>query len=86
MAIFNLDNVGKVMVFGAHPDDEIIGPGATIHRLSRKRKEVCVVTFTCGGTAAKDLESINKMVTQRKKELQVANKILGITHREVLSR
>jgi len=84
MAIFNLDSVERVMVFGAHPDDEIIGPGATIHKLSSKGKKVCVVTFTCGETAAKDLKSIDEMVVQRKKELEVTNKILGITHREVL--
>ena len=40
MNIFNFDKVERILVLGAHPDDEIIGPGGTIHRFSRKGKQV----------------------------------------------
>ena len=84
MPIFNLESIERVMVFAAHPDDEIIGLGATIHRLSSQGKEVCIVTFTCGGTAAKSPDKIDEMVSMRRQELEKTNQILGITHREVL--
>lgn len=40
----------SVLVLSAHPDDEALGCGATIHKLSKSRR-VCVVTFTDGGGA-----------------------------------
>ncbi len=72
------------MVFGAHPDDEIIGLGATIHNLSSQKKEINVITFTGGGTAANSAKEIYSMIKTRKNEMKKTNKILGITNRELL--
>lgn len=84
MDIFNLERVKKVMVLGAHPDDEIIGPGGTIHRLSRMGREIYSVTFTCGGTAANTPEEMEAMKNKRRKEMEKANVLLGIKERIIL--
>ena len=84
MSGFNLDNIARVMVLGAHPDDEIIGSGGTIHMLSSQGREVDVVTFTDGGTAANSPEEIAEMIVQRKKEMDKTDRILGVTTRELL--
>ena len=38
----------KVLVLAAHPDDETLGCGGTIHRLHREGCEVQLLTFTDG--------------------------------------
>jgi len=81
---FDLDCIERAMVFGAHPDDEIIGPGGTIHMLSSRGKEIYVVTFTSGGTAANSLEEMEDMIARRKREMEETDKILGVTARELL--
>ncbi len=80
----DIGTIERAMVFGAHPDDEIIGPGGTLHRLAALGKETCVVTFTCGGTAANSPEEVEAMIALRKEEMTAADKLLGVTHREVL--
>ena len=44
----SLNDWKRVLVFGAHIDDEIVGPGGTIARLSKAGAQVWVVTFTGG--------------------------------------
>ena len=85
MKIFDFDKVKRILVLGAHPDDEIIGPGGTIHRFSRKGKKVYVITFTCGGTAADTPEKMKSMVEKRRREMESTNRIFGITKRTVLN-
>jgi LmbE family N-acetylglucosaminyl deacetylase len=84
MNFINLDGIERVLIFGAHPDDEIIGPGGSAHRFSSQCKEVYVATFTCGGTAANSPEEMQRMIEKRKTEMQETDKVLGITKREVL--
>jgi len=74
--MFNLSKIKNIMVFGAHPDDEIIGLGATIHNLSSQKKEINVITFTGGGTAANSAKEIYSMIKTRKNEMKKTNKIL----------
>jgi LmbE family N-acetylglucosaminyl deacetylase len=38
----------KVLVLAAHPDDETLGCGATIHKLSKAGYEIQLITFTDG--------------------------------------
>lgn len=84
MKIINFENIKKVMVFSAHPDDEIIGPGGTLHKLSSEGKEISIVSFTLGGTAAKSYREIKKMQETRKKELRKTDSILGTKNRIIL--
>lgn len=84
----NLNDWQRVLVFGAHVDDEIIGPGGTIARLNQMGAEVFVVTF-CGGTqdtgySRADLK--DKIAEMRRMEASAADAILGIKERIFLGR
>jgi LmbE family N-acetylglucosaminyl deacetylase len=78
----------RVLVFGAHIDDEILGPGGTIARLSKAGSEVFVVTFTGGtkdtGYARIDLK--DKIADMRRAEAGAADAVLGIKERIFLGR
>ncbi len=84
-AVLDLGGVERVMVFGAHPDDEIIGSGGLIHRLNREGKEVHVVTFTCGETAARADGEMEAMAARRKTEMRQADEQLGVSCRHILA-
>ncbi|MCD6416760.1 MAG: PIG-L family deacetylase [Planctomycetes bacterium] len=77
--------IERILVFGAHPDDEIIGAGGFVHRLSREGGEAHVVTFTCGETAADSVAGMAQMARRREKEMTSADRALGVTSRRVLS-
>ena len=63
----------KALVLAAHPDDEVLGCGATLSKLSSKGYSIEVITFTDGVTArGEGLES-------RSKKLSIAGQILGAT-------
>jgi LmbE family N-acetylglucosaminyl deacetylase len=78
------DKIRNVLVFGAHPDDEIIGPGGTIARLSDEGANVTVVTFTAGETAYSTPDMKDKMGDIRMGEARACDEILGIDQRIVL--
>jgi N-acetylglucosamine malate deacetylase 1 len=84
----NLNDWRRVLVFGAHVDDEIIGPGGTIARLNDMGAEVFVVTFTGGakdtGYSRADLK--DKIADMRRAEAAAADAILGIKERIFLGR
>ena len=84
MSLLDLENAKRVMVFAAHPDDEIIGPGGAIHKLAGEGKEICIISFTCGGTAAQSEAEAAAMVESRKREMESCDQLLGTTSREVL--
>ena len=63
----------KILVLAAHPDDETLGCGATIAKLSQQNHEVNLITFTDGESAREDSKGKN-----RNKSLEKVSKILGI--------
>lgn len=63
----------KVLVLAAHPDDETLGCGATIHNLTSIGYNVELITFTDG------VGSRNNNEVNRNPKLQEISKILGIT-------
>lgn len=77
----------KIMVFGAHPDDETIGLGATIALLSEVGYEVYVVTFCWsrqadwGDTGYSRMEWKAKIEELRRREAEAADKTLGVKER-----
>ena len=77
-------NVQKMLVFGAHGDDEIIGCGGTIARLAGLGVEVTVVTFTRRETSYARPEDKDKAAKSADQEMRAANDILGVSLREVL--
>ena len=63
----------KVLVLAAHPDDETLGCGGTIHRLHREGCEVQLLTFTNGESSRGDTYK------NRNKLLERVSEILGIS-------
>ena len=56
----NIKNVKKLIVFASHPDDETIGCGGTIKKLSEKGCEVIVVFATSGNTGVDQSRNYEK--------------------------
>ena len=74
----NLEKVERALVFAAHPDDEILGAGGTIARLSKQGTKVTVVIFSLEDTCY-STEGLEKNVLEvRKKEARQAAGILGV--------
>ena len=70
----------NVLVVSAHPDDEILGCGATMARLIKKGHRVSVVILGEGSTAraARRADANQRQVLQLEKSAVQANRILGI--------
>lgn len=67
-------NFKKILVIGAHPDDETLGLGATISKYTKNKVEVNCLIFADGESARKKSSRIQK----RKEQAEKASKILGI--------
>lgn len=65
----------KMLVIGAHPDDEVYGCGATIARLSKEGHEIYVLIVSEGSTAQYEDKSI---ITKKREEAEEVKSILGI--------
>jgi len=78
-----LPNWKRVLVFGAHVDDEIIGPGGTIAVLGNQGAQVTVVTFTGGDadTSYTRPELKGHIAHIRRDEASRIDEILGIRQR-----
>lgn len=84
----NLQRVARrILVFGAHADDETIGMGATISLLSEIGYEVCVVTFCWGrerdwvDTGYARPEWRCSIAEMRRREALEADRVLGVRER-----
>jgi LmbE family N-acetylglucosaminyl deacetylase len=71
----------KILIIGAHPDDETLGLGGTINRLSKNNANINCIIFADGESARGKSEKIE----QRKNQSISASKILGIKKMEFLS-
>jgi len=70
----------RVMVFAAHPDDEI-GMGGTMARMSAQGTRVVVVQMTDGCEGYPKLEWQDIIADMRRKEAEECNRVLGIAQR-----
>ncbi len=64
----------RVLVIAPHPDDEVLGVGGTIHRLSTEGHEVTVSIVTKGWEPL----FTNSQVQQVRREAEAANRVLGV--------
>ncbi len=65
----------RILIFAAHPDDEVLGCGGTIAKKTSKGYVVQTVFFSDGVSARHKKENIKK-VEERKKSAKLAAKIL----------
>jgi len=76
------------LVVAAHPDDEVLGCGATIARLSHEGWDVHVLIVAEGSTSRKekrDVVASSEELSELAKCAEDANKILGVTSVSLLS-
>jgi len=66
----------KILILAAHPDDEVLGMGATIKKLSKKGCKIHLCVISEGASAQ---YSEKKMITVRRKACTDSGKILGIS-------
>ena len=67
----------KILIIAAHPDDEVLGMGATIKKLANQKHEIHLCVVTEGATAQYENK---KMIEVRKDACIKAGKILGISN------
>ena len=67
-----------ILVFCAHNDDQIIGAGGTLAKYAQEGKEVIVYIFSFGESSHPHYHK-EEIIKRRVKELQNADKIIGIT-------
>lgn len=71
----------KVLVIAAHPDDEVLGCGATIAKHSQIKDQVWVLILGEGITSRKNLKESqkNNLLKRLNGDAQKADKILGVS-------
>ncbi|MBV9119479.1 MAG: PIG-L family deacetylase [Chloroflexi bacterium] len=77
------DEIQRVMVVAAHPDDADIGCGGTMAKWSRQGKEIVYVNLTRGDKGSSDPDMTSERLAElRTAEQRAAAEIIGV--REVL--
>ncbi len=69
--------MSKILVIAAHPDDEVLGVGATIKKLS-KNNEVYVLIVTEGCSSQYRGENVEQIIADKKVMAKKAADILGV--------
>ena len=73
--------MNKILIISAHPDDEVLGCGATVARLNKEGHTIYTLILGEGVTSRDDLRDIKKReknILELKGEAKKANAILGV--------
>ena len=76
----------RILVFCAHPDDEIIGCGGTLAKHSRQGADITVAMFTQGETGYTDPSEKDGFLQVREQERDRYDHMLGIGKRIILGK
>lgn len=69
----------RVLVVVAHPDDEVLGMGGTIAKLTTGGIEVSVLIVTDGSSSQyRDSDNLQEIIEAKQKETKNCNEILGV--------
>ena len=68
----------KILIVCAHPDDEVLGMGGTISKLSQQGHEISILFLADGETSRHESSDFTHKIERRKKDSQKAASILGI--------
>lgn len=69
----------KILVVAAHPDDEVLGMGGTIAKLTREGNEVYVLIVTDGSSSQyRGSNQLAQIIEDKKKETMACARILGV--------
>ena len=69
----------KILVFCAHPDDEVIGLGGTIRKFANAGANIRLVHFSAGAEGYATIEEKSTICATRAAEVEKVCKILGIS-------
>ncbi|MBC7289422.1 MAG: PIG-L family deacetylase, partial [Armatimonadetes bacterium] len=78
-------NYSSILVFGAHPDDEITMAG-TMAKLASLGVRVLVCTCTDGSEGYPNPDWRDRIVEMRRQEMAECDKVLGVAYRYRLDR
>ncbi|MGC8601580.1 MAG: PIG-L deacetylase family protein [Thermoprotei archaeon] len=73
-------DLSRVLVFVAHPDDEIIGCGGTLSRINEEGGKAKVIVFNPGGKSVKETTDESVGQATRLSELDRVANFLGFEH------
>ena len=69
----------KILVIAAHPDDEVLGLGGTIAKLSSSGAEIHLLIVTDGSSSQyKDCSDLSRIIENKKAETACVANLLGI--------
>ena len=69
----------KILVIAAHPDDEVLGMGGTIAKLTREGKQVDVLIVTDGSSSQyRDADNLQEIIEAKKQETRLCADVLGV--------
>jgi LmbE family N-acetylglucosaminyl deacetylase len=78
----------KILVIASHPDDEILGCGGTMRKLSEEGNHIYVLILGEGITSRQEIrdpEKVKKEIFKLHKEVSEASKIVGAKNYKVLN-
>ena len=75
----DLDGVDRAVVFAAHPDDETLGAGGTVHRLVQSGATVRVIVATLGEKSHPDSPTHTRESLSRVRHQEMAEAVGAIT-------
>lgn len=74
-----IEGFKRVAIVAAHPDDEVLGFGGTMHRITSRGGAVSVLILATGLAARKSTGKVSSSsLTQLREQAEQANQILGV--------